>query len=655
MSSELDLTGFLREASVPDLSWLDVDEAEYRRQEPLPKQNLDVVPDLEALWAHEDKPSTSYVPNTGAPKTMGDLSEHHGRLSPRPDDLLRTIRLAMMQSDDLGRLRSELVGRFGMDALRENHQVLASALKERGLLGRLYIDAQDFPGCDRGRGPQFVSKYASGAQYVLAKKACGGCCHKSTTTAGKQMCGQFQKELKIEVPFTPELAEQIERAQASMGRQVQANDSQPARERIRQAYLAGPAKQRDPSYIGVGVDKRPRVASMSQAQVQGELISAASLVRGKRAAEKAEIEAKPIVTFLHREMVKGLTAAEVATSLRVGFSREVLSRTQAHWAPLVKEAGLLGVVYTKQGSFDDCHEGADFLAKHNPEVRVVVAGAKCGACVYNKGRCMLYGKPLIKSASEVLTQETVEAVLQEHKMSGRLQPWDTKIASTWGSTPAEALKAIHVATRAPSVAYAPQRQVSQQGFYGGSPRELKLEPTLSAPARQAKRYMNEGLYGEDLLGLMRTKFAKVDLVKAAPELRTVLAEQGLQGIFYVDPTIYEDYGKCNEAERLHSTRMVPYLKVGSKCHGCVHQVQQGFCSKIRKALVYEPPYTDKRAQQRAVLASGRTTVTAYEDIMNNGTSMMAEYQMQQPLTVDVGREEKPFEASVFLGTGEIKL
>jgi hypothetical protein len=75
MAGELgDISGFLAEAGgVSNLDWLDVDEEEYRQQDTLPKQNLDIIPDLEAAWSHRPELATNFVPNTGEPTTMLDI------------------------------------------------------------------------------------------------------------------------------------------------------------------------------------------------------------------------------------------------------------------------------------------------------------------------------------------------------------------------------------------------------------------------------------------------------------------------------------------------------------------------------------------------------------------------------------------------------
>jgi len=664
--AELDLSGFLKDAAISDLDWLDVDEEKYRAEALLPKQNLDIRPDLEALWAREGESATAYlipnvqtVPNVGIndPHTMGDLSQVHGKLRPKGEEIAKVARLSLLQSDDTARLRSELRRRYPVEVLREHREVLASVLKERGLVGRYYVVADDFSGLDPAKATALINKHAPTSRYVLSKTGCGGCPHCRTAQPNAPgHCSQFGRPLVSEVPYTDKLAGSVERSQAARGRIIQASDAPSAKERIRAAYLA-PGSGRSEAYAGQGLNQH-KPALPTPVQAREQLIEASSLLKGKLAQDQLAVEAKPVQDFLHRQMVKGLSHAETASSLRLAFDESVLRRTHSHWAPILKETGLYGVIYTKQASFQDCHEGADFLAKHNPTVRAIVAGSKCGSCIYNKTRCLLYGKPLVKQAADILTQETVDAVLLEHRTAGRLPGLNTKTAASWGDSPSQALKAIHhaVRTSARSVAGAPERLGAMTGFYGDTPEYATSGVARKEVIKQASRYMNEGLYGRDLIAALKTQFDPRDLVASKQELRRVVAEQGLQGVYYLDPSVYDDYGKgCDEASRLYGSRGVPYLKYGSKCMSCVHQVKTGYCSKINKPLVTEPPYTDKVAQQRAVLASGSSTSIAYADLVNNGASMVDEFQMQNEIVVDVKATEAPRDVTIMFGQGEVKL
>ncbi len=652
------LDGFLKEGNVANLDWLDVDAEKYRKEDTLPKQNLDIQPDLEALWDREDKPATNFlVPNhvpvppfKGADElhTMGDMSQEHGRLRDRAEDVRKVARLALMQSTNPDRLRDALVKRFDSTTLQQNRQVLAGVLKERGLLGKYYIDAEDFPECHTGSPApsQFVRRYAGEAKFVLAKAKCESCIHARKTLMGGSNCAVFHKQIELQVPYTDELAQAVERSQQSKGKAVQASVA-PPRERIRLAMLAadGSIQPAVGTYTGQGLSKLPQSPNLAPQVAQDQLIKASDLVKKNRESIQEEFYARPVVAFLRREMVKGRTAGELAQSLRLSFSQEDLKRTRAFWEPHFKEAGLYGVIYSTQDSFDDCREGADFLAKHNPGVRAIVAGAKCESCIYAKTRCLMYGKPLLKQASDIITPETVEAVLLEHRTAGRIPAWDTRKASAWNPDPREALKAIHQEASKPVVAHrSPTRMDVVKAFYGTGESHITSGMTRREVVKQASHLLNEGLYGTDLLSVLKGKFDSRDIIAARDELRVVLAEQGLQGVYYVDPTVYDDYGRgCEEASRLHRSRVIEYVKLGSKCESCVHQRQPGVCSKLAKKLVHEPPYVDKVAQQRAILSSGPATETSIEAVHKSGLSMMAEYEIQnrgmeielvEPISVD---------------------
>jgi hypothetical protein len=657
-----DLGNFLKEGSVANLDWLDVNEEEYRKEDHLPKQNLDISPDLQALWAHEDQPATNYLqPNTGAvqPRTMADLGPNGPVHGVKADDILKTARVALMVSPQTDHLRTQLLRRFTLDDLRTHRAVLAKAIEERGFLGKIYIAAADFPDCHNSPkiATTFVRRHAADAKFVQMKSACGTCVH-AQKVGQKTNCAVFHKELVLEVPYTNQLAAEVEGLQQMRGKVVQASTGLTPKARIRLALLQESAAPPVAVYSGVGIDQNPKPVKMTSETANEQLIAASSLVRKKSNDDRLSMKAKPVVAFLRREMLKGRTATDLVKNLKVSFPLSVLADTRHEWEPVFNESGLYGAVYSTQESFDECREGADFLAKHNPGVRAMVAGAKCGSCIYNKiSRCMLYGKPLVKEASELNTWDVVQAVVQEHRTAGRLQPWQTKSAS-WGATPRDALKALHLAANtATGPAYAPGRMDVFTQWAGGSQSHVASGEAKRQIVKTAAKYLNEGLYGRDLLAALKRRFEIRDLQAAAGDLKSVVAEQGLAGIYYVDPQPYDDYGHgCREASRLFRAKQVQYVKIGSKCGSCVHN-HNNHCAQLNKPLVVEPPYLDKAAMQQAMLATGPSTEIDPASLVNNGLSMMTEYQLQHG-GMDFDLNPTPStgpDLDVQIGTGKVKL
>lgn len=662
MSELGDLTDYLKEGSaVSNLDWLNVDEGDYRALDALPKQNLDIAPDLEALWRHRDEPASNFVPNTGAPKTMGDLSEVHGRLAAAsiPGGLLRTARLAIMQTTDPLKLRSLLASRYDGNALQNAKTALAEVFAERGLLGRYYVAAQDFPDCNRGsrEASDFVRRYASEAKFVVAKTACGDCSHRHVAN-GASHCGVFHKQIQLDVPYSDALAADVERTQQAKGMSFQASAGSP-RERVQRAFLAS-AQAGGPTFSGHQQYAPPQ----AKVDTQQVLIAASNLTKKRDQEDQqklAAVKARPIVAFLRKEMLKGRTEAELAHGLRLAFDLRDLEATKAEWGPTFKEAGLYGAVYLTQDSFDDCRVGADYVNRHASKVRAVVAGEKCGSCIFSKvGRCMMYGRKLVATANELYTNETVQAVVDEQRIAGKLPQEASRMK--WGSTPVEALKNIHRASSMPvaSITQQSQRSSIETAFYGSSHQVVAGDLTKRNILKKAAEYLNEGLYGTDLMTALQKSFDPRAILATGPELRAVLAEQGLQGFKYIDPSVYDDYGKgCQRAASLHRSRgAVKYAKVGDKCSSCVHQTRVGHCSVLNKQLVVEPPYIDKLAEQRAMLASGPATLSPSDEALmaNNGLTMMQEYQLQHhEASIDFNPEGQKFDTSIQFGSHEIKL
>jgi len=666
-----DLTNFLKEGSVADLDWLDVDEQQYRDLDKLPKQNLDISPDLQAMWDHKDQPAGAYlVPNKDKVPSLSALSEAHQGKQAAVEQVIKVARYTLMQTTNLGQLKQALTSRFDTDLITNAKTALASVLRERGLLGRYYVSAADFTNCAQSSKTltTFVRRYAADARFVVAKSDCQGCIHNSADT-----CGVFKKKIVLEVPYTPELADAVERSQSAKGKQVQASSTDP-RGRIQAAYLA-----KDVTVAGSVETPKPVVdpaRQLRQASAPGKVhlpvfqTEAQRLLASEQAWQPPTPEGKTagvktgedrtafeVTSLLRREMLKGRSVPELVHALKLSFSVSDLKNTASHWRPLIDQAGLYGTVYATQDSFDDCGVGADFFAKHNPTVKAIVAGGKCNGCIYNKmSRCLIYGRPLAANTETPLTDETVKQVIWEHRLAGKLETGAEKIA--WGPTPKEALKAIYrVASQVGKADSTPMRSYVEQAFRGADHGHVTAGLTKREIVKTAARYLNEGLYGTQLGAVLKRQFDPRDIKAAAPELKTILAEQGLQGIYYVDPMVYGDYAKgCEEGARLHRSRLVPYVKLGSKCSSCVLQTKVGYCSKYNKDLVNEPPYADKKAQQQEILSSGQSTEINLASLMQNTKSIVAEFGMKSGIEIDLNPEPtKAAPVSVELGGHKIDL
>lgn len=596
--SDLDISFWFKEAassSPVDHDWMDENSGV------LPMQNLDIVPDLEAIWDNSDS-SLKFVQNTGdAPRTMLDLTTHKSDVISQ--DLVKRTRLAMIQSPrDLGRIKSTLDSSFSRDTLLANRTALGTVIAERGLLGPYYIDANDFSDCASGsgsKGARFAQKYAKDAAYLLPKTACGGCIH----NAGSR-CSVFQKEITLEVPYTEDIALALEGQAEALGRKVASASSLTPKERIRLALLAEAAPGPVKGFTGVP-QQAPKEVSFKEASEQ--LIAATSLVRKNRDAQQKALEtaiAQPVVRKFAREFLKGRTAEQAVATVKESFNGIEINQAKEGMREIFKEAGLLGSLYTRQDIFDDCREGAALLAKHGSTVQSVLASSRCAKCTFSQaGSCSIYNRPLIASVADAVTPSAVERLRSEHVARGAL----TKTAGVITADLRESAKLIHriaitrdpLAVRSAPREYATTVQANMSS--GGTYREDPL--TTRSIIASTKTALNNGLYGEELMQHLGSMFDSRALVAAQQHLTPILAEQGLQGHYYLDPTLYTDYGYgCRTASSKFRKTNIPFVKQGSKCGGCLHKAGNR-CSQFNKELVAEPTYFDRTAQQKAVLES----------------------------------------------------
>lgn len=134
---------FVKQSSVPiqDLSWLDVDEEDYRANERLPdnKKTLNSKDQLRDLWDHKvyrGPQQFSLIPNAEKQSEMSSKKANADDIK----DLLRRVRLAMAE----GKVGPDLVrfirANFDRGTIVNSAEGLKKIAREYGLLGFAYTD-----------------------------------------------------------------------------------------------------------------------------------------------------------------------------------------------------------------------------------------------------------------------------------------------------------------------------------------------------------------------------------------------------------------------------------------------------------------------------------------------------------------------------------
>lgn len=240
-ASELDtmaVTEFMKEGSLTDLSWLELEEQDLDR---LPKDTTHgtVIPELEAAWSlnrpieefrlHANSTDPNYAHYQAS--LEGDTKpkfKHTGK------DLVRVVRKAMRRSaagHDIKAIMLEAARSLGDEAYRIE-PAMRSILDEHGLAGNVYIRASAYPGYEQGKWNDHLHKVASTARYILVDEKT----LKSSTTIQDGRCIVTKKQAVLEVPWVEALEHYKPKLIAS-GRKVAGEDPRLA---LKAAFLPLP-------------------------------------------------------------------------------------------------------------------------------------------------------------------------------------------------------------------------------------------------------------------------------------------------------------------------------------------------------------------------------------------------------------------------------
>jgi hypothetical protein len=531
----------------------------------------------------------------------------------------------MRTPGDMDAWMSELRANFTVDTLRAGNSVLASVLGDRGILGKYYINSSDFPSCFSSKeATDFVKKYASGAIFVKAKTACSNC-----PNHRGDKCRSFGKTLVETVPYTGSPVDDIISRQATLG-YVDPPLKLPPKDRLRLACTE--KKKADVGFSGVA---NPNASSA--------IIPVSRLT--KSSVDQMSLDASPVIATIRKSLLAGKTQDDVSRELKSKYSAELLQRTANYWGPEYREAGLYGKLYVTQDSFDTCREGAEFVKKHSSAVRVVVAGSKCSSCLFRGlGSCSVYDRPLVASLASIYNDAFVSKLRTDVTNRGADR---TAAAQDLGDIKATLrhLCGLKATTN--------QRRVATEVSLGNSAEKSKragvLPKVQSGIVTATRDLLNQGLHGRKFVAALTRQYTASDVRAAFPMIKHYLTEQGIQGSYYVDPSVYPDYGvTCATLKSKFLSSPVEFVLAGPKCATCVHRsTLDASCSVLQKPLIADVP-AEIRERLRSQFSEPQPA-----PVKPREQDFAEEYEVKPNLTLEIEPEAEGF--SIQLGNALLEL
>lgn len=577
-----DIDSVLHNQSVSDLSWLAVDEATYRALETLPKQNLDIIPELTRALAVDPADDIQKVIPL-KPHTL--VNQNPVQQAYDPIDYVNPIRNRVasyitsgLPSEDI---KAKLQLEFPEDAIRAASSDIKAIVSERGLLGNVYIDSNFIKKCDQESNKERKNIVACSkrALYVIGKPQCNNCVK---NVNGR--CASLQKQIVEEVPYGPKLAAHYADYLSNSRQATSLDDVNISwKERIQYSFL-----------------------SMDFKNPEG-----VKTVQTREASKPLKPSSADVNAFLSRKSVPTihLSAAYIKHAKRMMAGKNdvdiLLASGQEDLVRLASEYGLLGHYYLDMDALGGCNHTEKFIKDNNlSPFYVVRREANCSICKnLADGACARICQtskissrlPIIDRAAflQVLNAKYEAGLIS----SGKMMAASARLASDLDYRSLTAQLFTYKEQEKP----AQYKEASIKGHYI-SPASSQNRMVDPEEIRMfISHQMNTGLQGPSLAEAISNRYAASDLKGHAEMGRRFAAEEGLQGSYYLDPTAYRDYGHgCQEGALLFKNKSPRHIMASSHCTGCTMQTAPGWCSKYCKDLIRSVPKSVRNASKRSL-------------------------------------------------------
>lgn len=234
LSQGPDLSDFMKEGGLADLSWLELQEQDLDR---LPKNpHYNAIPELEQAWGVESRTNGVLHGQDLDRARYEESLKQASKPKYSASELKLVVQKAMRRSaagQNPKEFIQEAVAAIGLEAPRVR-KAMQMIMAEHGLAGRVFIRASAYPGYEQGKWKESL-KHLKSAKYILVDEKT----LKSATYIQDGYCTICKKKAVLEVPWKEAFNHYAPILMGS-GRKV-ASGGNP-REALRRAFLSQPVR-----------------------------------------------------------------------------------------------------------------------------------------------------------------------------------------------------------------------------------------------------------------------------------------------------------------------------------------------------------------------------------------------------------------------------
>lgn len=600
---------------ISDYSWLDVNPEDYRSFEALPQQNLDTIPELTNALAFDEKENSTFLVPMKPFNVVNSNPLERNAPSIRPTSLTLVrdkVAAYVMSGISSEEIKNKLESEFDAVTLRKANNLISGVLRERGLLGNVYVNSENFPKCSQGgKTQQFVNKTARTAAFVLAKDSCAGCIHNNNSR-----CDVFKKWLVDSVPYTEKTFNHYAQKLISERRLASAPDkSDPSqvRKTLQVSFLSK----------AVASETSPNTIQHHPVQVKPQVSENDYLSYWTRNAIANNADSMPSSTYLllAKKMMEGKVD-----------HRAIVASVDPDAQKAAKEFGILGHTYVDIDAIGGYKAALslvgnkklspDYFVSRTSSVDDEISHTELSKIAPIINRVLPIGKEAFVASCKRAMNEHRLSFTQMDSIISKLPKsadWKKLTAQTNLYKPVVAQEVVNIQT-APKVAL----------HHGDPGRETGITNISADEVRNfISKTMNSGLYGKALQIAVLKRYSRDDL-KKVPEVGSHLASNdGVQGVFFIDPSVYSDYGRgCVIGAKQFRKQGAPNVLVSSACTGCMSQTAPGWCNKYSKKMIRQIPESVRQQADELRKASNVVETAPIENPVEK-------YELASEMVVDL--------------------
>jgi len=411
MTTKDDFNDMFLASGVADLDWLNMDKDAYQQLDTLPKQNLDIQPDLAAMWDHSDKPQnvgvdTHFYQAGVSARDIKETAKDRDLAAASKNNVVRFATELLLNGASPTVFVSKMKGHFAKEDLFLAKMELSKLSQEIGLLGRVYVSSEIYPHCYVGEGKEIIQKSKT-AKLLLKKESCDGCVYNQNSN-----CAIYKKTLVARVNYTHGLVKEFQALHQCHGKTSSLKGKTP-RDQLQYLNLHASEKPSMPVHRESVKQLEPKV-SMDEALTQLRNRSERRVVAGVSNDR------------LYRNVALKMMTRKLSSELRAKIA--TVSHTRLNI--LKANEDLVGNVWVDLGAFDNCEVQAKaFLAKHAHGARFVTKTIRCGSCShFHDHHCGLFDRDIVASGQDVpYSVNLTKDYIRDYLSSGRISE---KVAAT---------------------------------------------------------------------------------------------------------------------------------------------------------------------------------------------------------------------------------